>query len=118
MTHDRPQHTKLLSAIRRVDASQTVGDFLFDHGYAICELRCLRCGVDRSHLDQPVALDDGTSCDHPDHRVQYVRVRGSLNDLLARMFDIDPDALEDEKRAMLDEIRLPRAVEDVNTEVV
>ncbi len=111
-----PEHAKLTAKVAVAAASQQVGEWLDDNGYAICRLRCLSCGV--TEFDQPVQVargDDLYLCHHNDPAVQYVRVRGSIRDWLADAFDINLTRLENEKRMMLE---YARGITDVDTEVV
>ncbi len=112
-----PEHAKLGGYERVATITQRIGEWLDHTGYAICELQCIICGAVDNELDSPRTLAGGQTCDHPDHYVQYVRLRRQVTELLADAVGIDLGRLENEKRRMLIELRV-RPIEDVDTEVV
>lgn len=75
-----PEHDKL-KAIS--DDSQTIGEFLDNCGYTLCEFR-----------ESPTLSDYS----------EFVPLRKSIQDVLAEYFGIDLNLIEKEKRAMLEEL--------------
>lgn len=88
-----PEHHKLEKVSRQ---SQTIGEFLDRSGYRVCELICVRCGAVR-------AGETKDCCAVPNEH--YVPLRKSIERILAEYFEIDLAKLDQEKRAMLAEIR-------------
>lgn len=76
-----PEHDKL-QAVQ--DDSNVIGTFLDTCGYTLCEWL------------NPADMGD------EDEPHGYFPVRGSINQILAKHFEIDLDKLEAEKRQMLD----------------
>jgi hypothetical protein len=88
-----PEHEKLKKVSEK---SQVIGEFIDWLG----------------ERDDPIHLahwvESGRSTVHgPEHELVYARV--PINRLLAEFFGIDLDCLEDEKRAMLDDLRRKQA---------
>lgn len=89
-----PEHDKL-QAIS--DESQTIGLFLDTSGYTLCRV------MYRAPHNGIGALSETPTKDDQDGRL--VPVSTPINDILADYFDIDQAKIEEEKRAMLDQLR-------------
>lgn len=90
-----PEHHKLEKVQPK---SQTIGEFLESTPYRVCELVCLRCGGIQSQVET-----GHTCCADP--RPEYLPLRQSTEKTLAGYFGIDLAKIDQEKRAMLAEIR-------------
>lgn len=103
-----PEHEKL-SAVQ--DQSQTIGEFLDFSGYHLC--RIVRAGNNgEPRYSNPDGSDPsdvgGMRREHNpafEEWGDHYQPVGSIDAVLAEYFGIDRDALEREKRAMLDTIR-------------
>lgn len=92
---DYPEHDKLAAV---ADDSHTIGEFLewlSGEGITLCTWR------DRATIDQDM-LQAGVVFIEADH---HYPVGWSLEETLARYFDIDQNKLEAEKRALLADLR-------------
>lgn len=108
-----PEHEKLAAVKAK---SQTIGEFLDHMPYTLAEWRDdliteVECSWDCTPDDPD---PDHESCDGTGWRTvpakeQFVPVRLSVQEVLAEYFGIDLDRVEEEKRAMLDEIRAAQA---------
>jgi hypothetical protein len=89
-----PEHEKLTEV---ADLSQAIGEFLDGCGYTLCEVLYL------APYNGPGGLSREPS--KYDQHGRFYPVSKSVQALLADYFEIDLDAIEREKRAMLEAIR-------------
>jgi hypothetical protein len=112
---DYPEHEKLEAV---AETSQKIGDFLEEmnqrEGWSLCvwseqyEERLHWPHRRRStyfHTEPDPVIQGPPDLRRHDLRDEWLPVRGSISDKLARFFGIDLDVLEAEKRAMLVAIR-------------
>lgn len=84
-----PEHAKMMHV---AEESQAIGEFLENSDYVLAEyIECARFHVIH-----------GDTCSKGSH---LVPVGGTINQVLAKHFDINLDAIEAEKRAMLAAMR-------------
>ena len=112
-----PEHEKLQKKQRLADVTQQLGEWLDENDAAICVVACTYCGA-RVGPDMPAGCRGlrGTLHDEIDTGIQYVPLPGSRNQQLATIFCVDYDALEVEKRTMLEEQRKMSRIHVVKTE--
>jgi hypothetical protein len=84
-----PEHDKL-QAVQ--EESQTIGEFLDLGPYMLCEHYAINPETGSPYIEP-----------------HWMPVRKSISDILAEYFEIDQNKLEEEKRAMLDEMRAANA---------
>jgi hypothetical protein len=98
-----PEHDKL-HGIK--DRSQVLGELLDTSDYVLAEYVHVMVDDD----DQILFVKcDNEGCIGQGHQDVLVPVRKNVTQLLAEFFQIDLNVLEDEKRAMLDELRAANA---------
>lgn len=91
---DYPEHDRLLKI---KDESQAIGEFLDGCGYTLCEV------VYHASFNGPGGLSTEPTSD--DSHGHFRPVMKPTDRILADWFGIDLNALEREKRAMLEAIR-------------
>ena len=114
-----PEHEKLSEI---ADKSRAVGEFVDwlreERGITLCEpgqevdtfrtaMRTVQAMLDHTHSPQATRIKAvaAVADDEPMLRDAYVQVRTPITRLLAEYFEIDERKLEQEKRAMLSQIR-------------
>jgi hypothetical protein len=100
---DYPEHDKMQAMMKLADFTQHLGEWLEFNNYTVCQLVCKEC---RRPAHSPEVLEVlSEPWHHQDTEWARAPVAHGIQGLLAEMFDVDLDKIEQEKRAMLAALR-------------